>query len=51
MNEITNQNSKMVFFQANGLLLLEKEGYWQEMKPLLDTELKRVGEGSFFIEN
>ncbi len=50
MNEITNRNIKMALFQANGTLLLEKEGYWQEMKPLLDAELVKIGEGNFLLK-
>jgi Secretion system C-terminal sorting domain len=50
MSEITNRNLKMTLFQTNGRLLLEKEGYWQEIKPLLDVALKRVGEGNYLLK-
>lgn len=50
INEIMNRNLKMTLFQTNGTLLVEKEGYWQEIKPLLDAELERVGEGYFLLD-
>jgi glucose/arabinose dehydrogenase len=50
MNEIINRNLKMTLFQNNGMLLLEKEGYWQEIKPLLDAQLNSIGEGSFLLK-
>ncbi|WP_435353946.1 PQQ-dependent sugar dehydrogenase [Emticicia sp. SJ17W-69] len=50
INEITNRKIKMALFQTNGVILLEKEGFWQEMKPLIENELKRVGEGNFLLK-
>ncbi|WP_394992749.1 hypothetical protein [Emticicia sp.] len=44
-----NRNLKMTLFQTNGTLLVENEGYWQEINPLLDAELERVGEGYFLL--
>ncbi len=49
INEIANRSIKMTLFQANGSVLLEKEGYWQEIKPLVDNQLSRGGEGSFLL--
>ena len=50
MNEIANQLVKMTFFQTNGTVLLEKEGYWQEIKPLLDGVLTKVSGGNFLLK-
>jgi glucose/arabinose dehydrogenase len=50
MNELTNRSLKVALFQTNGTLLLEKDGYWQEIKPLLDATLERVGEGNFLLK-
>ncbi|CAH0995897.1 hypothetical protein EMA8858_02025 [Emticicia aquatica] len=50
INELTNKILKTTLHNTNGVLLLEKEGYWQEIKPLLDTKLSNSNDGLYLLK-
>lgn len=50
INELTNKKTKVTLYQSNGNILMEKEGFWQEIKPFLDKSLINAKEGLLFLK-
>lgn len=47
---VLNKKLKLTLFQVNGSILLEKEGFWQEIKPSLDAKLIYSNTGMYLLK-
>ena len=50
LNELTNKTLKATLYYANGGVLMEKEAFWQEIKPVLDSKLIVAESGMYLLK-
>jgi hypothetical protein len=50
LNDFTNKLLKATLHYANGGILMEKEAFWQEIKPILDCKLIASENGMYLLK-
>jgi glucose/arabinose dehydrogenase len=50
LNDLTNKLLKATLYYANGSIIMEKEAFWQEIKPILDSKLIAAESGMYLLK-
>ncbi|GGD43152.1 hypothetical protein GCM10011514_03860 [Emticicia aquatilis] len=50
LNDLTNKVLKATLYYRNGGVLMEKEAFWQEIKPILDSKLIAAESGMYLLK-
>lgn len=50
LNDLTNKFVKVILYNMNGGIIMEKEAIWPEVKPLLDSKLIAVESGMYLLK-
>ena len=50
LNDLTNKKLTVTLYYIDGGILMQKEGFWQEIKPNLDTKLIAAESGMYLLK-
>jgi hypothetical protein len=50
LNDLTNKLLKATLYYSKGSIIIEKEAFWQEIKPILDSKLIEAESGMYLLK-